>query len=274
MKLGKRLLALAVAMAMVFALAACGGSDTPESQQPEDTKVEQTQQPEPEKEEAAQPQATQEPEKEAEIQHPEKEPEAEVQHTESEPEEEPEKESQQESTFDAETAVTAEEIQDGVKYVFNAMPQNAQDIKALLEVYPQTDRHNTAAFFIAAVVRYIDDAEDGLAMIDALKGPQLMSDYDKSFIKERFSDKKYLPKAYFEGATPKNNYQPDSPWTLIIYDDPVSPPEGYSYVNVKTSGADSPRRICMRIKDDNHYLWEYNGILMSIRLPAEEDPWL
>ena len=29
----------------------------------------------------------------------------------------------------------------------------------------------------------------------------------------------------------------------------------------------------MRVKDGQNYLWEYNGALLSIKLPASEDPW-
>lgn len=176
--------------------------------------------------------------------------------------------------FDASSSFTVEETAEGIKYTFKVLPKSEENIQALLEYLPLTDRHNTAALFIVSLVQYIENSEAGLAMIDTLKGPQPLSDADKSFIQERLSDKLYLPKAYFEGAVPENNYVPDEPWVLIIYDDPVAAPEGYSYVNVRTSGAENPRRICMRIKDDNHYLWEYNGILLSIKLPAEEDPWL
>ena len=171
-------------------------------------------------------------------------------------------------------AVQRIEMPGGVKFVFSRFPENSADIKALLEVYPQSDKYNTAALFLSCLVRYVENADDGTSMIDALKGPQLLSTMDKMFLKDRFSDKKYLPRVYFEGAVPGNNYTPESPWTLIVYDDPVAPPEGYSYVHVKTSGADTPRRIVMRRKGDDHFLWEYNGVLMSVRLPAEADPWL
>ncbi|MBR5306511.1 MAG: hypothetical protein IKU47_06290 [Oscillospiraceae bacterium] len=235
MKLNKKLLLLVAVMALAFAVSACGGSEPPAPQPPE----------------------------------------SQTEHQQTVPEDKTETEQNTEAAVLFNTdLVSKEETADGVKYVFNALPQNADDINALLEVYPQSDKHNTAALFMASLVRYIENTDDGLAMIDALKGPQPLSDSDKAFIKERFSDKKYLPKAYFEGAVPENNYEPENPWTIIIYDDPVEAPEGYSYVNVKTSGADNPRRICMRIKDDNHYLWEYNGVFLSIRLPAEEDPWL
>ena len=245
MKLNKKILLLVTVLALVFAVSACGGSEPP-APQPAESQTEQQQTV---------------PEDKTETE----------QNTESK--QETEQKTEAAVLFNTDL-VTKEETADGVKYVFSALPQNADDINALLEVYPQSDKHNTAALFMASLVRYIENTDDGLAMIDVLKGPQLLSDGDKAFIKERFSDKKYLPKAYFEGAVPENNYEPENPWTLIIYDDSVEAPDGYSYVNVKTSGADNPRRICMRIKDDNHYLWEYNGVFLSIRLPAEEDPWL
>ena len=235
----KKILALLLAFAMVFSMVACSGETGGDTSRPDNTDVK--------------PQRT-----------PDEKPDEKPQET---PRPQPE------NSFDATSAVTVEQLDNGVKYTFSTLPQTVEDIEALIAVYPVTDRHNTAAFFIASLVHYIEDEQEGLAMIDVLKGPQKLSDTDKSFIRERFSDKQYLPKAYFEGAQPANNYEPDSPWTLIIYDDPVDAPEGYTYVNVKTSGADNPRRICMRLKGEENWLWEYNGVFMSIRLPADEDPW-
>ena len=178
-----------------------------------------------------------------------------------------------EEPFDAAEAVAVENIDGGIKVTFHQLPRTEKDMEALLELYPRSDARNVSAFFLASLVRYVDSPNDAFAMIDVLRGPQPMSDADKSFMKERLSDKLYLPRAYFEGAVPKNEYQPDEPWVLIVYDDPVPPPEGYSYTQVKTSGADNSRRIVTRLKDDLNYLWEYNGALLSIRLPASEDPW-
>ena len=235
----KKLLALLLCFAMMISLVACGGTEADGDENTDNP-----------------------PQSQQTVQDDSKQPE-----TTSEPD------PVVENNFDAAAAVTVEQLDNGVKYTFNSLPQTADDIEALISVYPVTDRHNTVAFFMASLVRYIEDTQEGLAMIDVVKGPQKLSDTDKAFIKERFSDKQYLPKAYFEGAQPTNNYEPDSPWTLIVYDDPVEAPEGYTYVNVKTSGADNPRRICMRLKDEENWLWEYNGVLMSIRQPASEDPW-
>ena len=176
--------------------------------------------------------------------------------------------------FDATQAVSLEVIEEGIRVTFRQLPQNASDMQAIIDIYSQKDARSVCAFFHAALVRYPNSPEDCFAMLDVLRGPQPLSDAEKAFIKERLSDKLYLPRAYFEGAVPKNEYQPAEPWTIIIYDDPVTPPEGYAYTMVKTSGADSSRRIVMRIKDGLNYLWEYNAALLSIRLPASEDPWV
>ena len=179
-----------------------------------------------------------------------------------------------EEGYDASEAVTVESVDGGIKVTFEQMPQTARDLQALLEVYPQTDARNAGAFFIASLVRYVDSADDGLAMIDLLRGPRPMNDMYKDFLKDRLREKSYLPGAYFEGATPENDYAPDTPWTLLVYDDPMNAEEGYLYIQVETTGADSRRRITLREKDGRYYLWEYSNVLTGIRLPASQDPWL
>ena len=167
-----------------------------------------------------------------------------------------------------------EEREDGILVTFYELPKDAQQMQSLTDFYGMEDARLVCALFHAALVRYPESAQDCYAMIDVLRGPQPMSDTEKAFMEERFSDKLYLPRAYFEGAEPENEYEPDMPWTIVIYDDPAAPPDGYAYVSVRTKGADNPRRIVMRKKGDNCYLWEYNGALLGIRLPASEDPWL
>ena len=256
MKKHNRLIGILLAAALMFSFTACGGNEPPAPAAPQQSpaqsieKNETPTQPESKPDESSEtvPEVTAEPEK----------PEENI----------------SENSFSAADAVTVEEVSNGVKYTFHTMPVNAQDIQALIDEFGLSDRHNTTAFFMAAYVRYAENEDDGLAMIDVLKGPQPLSDSDKAFIRERLSDKKYLPKSYFEGAKPENNYEPDTPWTIVVSDEAVSAPEGYSYTTVSSGGADSPRRVCLRIKGDDHYLWEYNGVFLSIRLPAEEDPWL
>ena len=178
------------------------------------------------------------------------------------------------SSFDAEAALTIEEQADSVKYIFHTLPQNAEELQALIEKHDLSNGKNTAAYLMVSLVRYIESEGDGHAMIDILRGPRPMSDTDKSFLKERFSDKKYLPMSYFQGAKAENNYMPEEPWSIVIYDDPVSAEDGYYYVHTESSGAENRRRVVLRVKDGQHYLWEYNGVMLSIQQPASEDPWL
>lgn len=181
--------------------------------------------------------------------------------------------SQQQGTFDAAQAVTVEAVDGGIQVIFDALPQTAADVEALLEYYPLSDPRHAGAFFIASLVRYVDSAADGLAMIDVLRGPRPMNGMEQDFIKDRLRDKTYLPGAYFEGAAPENDYTPDTPWTLIVYDDTMEAEEGYRYIQVATTGADSRRRITLREKDGQYYLWEYSNVLTGIRLPASLDSW-
>lgn len=180
----------------------------------------------------------------------------------------------QSEDFDAEQAVAIESVDGGIQATFQQLPQTAGDLQALLALYPQSDARHTGAFFLAALVRYVDSPEDGLEMIDILRGPRPMNDMDKNFIKDRLREKTYLPGAYFQGAAPENDYTPDVPWTLTVYDDPMEAEEGYLYIQVATTGADSRRRITLREKDGQYYLWEYSNVLTGIRLPASQDPWL
>ena len=258
MKFNKKILSVLFAAVLMFSFTACGGTEQPAPSEPQQSNVESTEK----NETPTQPESK--PDESAET----------LPDAETEAEKSEEKLPETETGFNAADAVTMEEVSKGVKYTFHTMPQTAADIQALVDEFGLSDRHNTTAFFMASYVRYAENADDGLAMVDVLKGPQPLSDSEKAFFKERLSDKKYLPKSYFEGAKPENNYEPDSPWTIVISDETVSAPEGYSYTTVSSGGADNPRRVCLRIKGDNHYLWEFNGVFLSIRLPAEEDPWL
>lgn len=139
--------------------------------------------------------------------------------------------SQQQETFDAARAVTVEAVDGGIQVIFDALPRTAGDIEALLEYYPLSDPRHAGALFIASLVRYVDSAADGLAMIDVLRGPRPMNGMEQNFIKDRLRDKTYLPGAYFEGAAPENDYTPDTPWTLIVYDDAMEAEEGYRYIH-------------------------------------------
>ncbi len=110
-----------------------------------------------------------------------------------------------------------------------------------------------------------------------LRGPKPMVPYDVQFLCDRLRGKSYLPKAYFEGATPENSYTPAQPYVLNVLSDPRPQDieEGYLRVFLKTAGADSPRPVKLRKKGSTGewFIWDYTSLLVGIRTPAAEDPW-
>lgn len=161
-----------------------------------------------------------------------------------------------------------------MQVIFSKLPETPEEFKALPQ-FDLTKPENTCALFLAALDLYVKDKDAGIAAINSLRGPRPMSPMEVQFIRDRLMDKAYLPLAYFNGAAPQNNYTPDTPYTLEVYDDPrpQDVEEGYTRRYLRTAGADSPRSITLRRKGAEWFLWEYAGILLSIRIPAKEDPW-
>lgn len=157
---------------------------------------------------------------------------------------------------------------------FNSTPATLAEFSAL----PQTDLsrpENTYAMLLLALNLYVKDKDAGIEAVNLLRGPRPLSVYEIQFLRDRLRDKVYLPLAYFDGATPQNNYTPTTPLTLQVFEDPVPQytEEGYLRLFLKTAGADSPRPVTLRRKGENWYLWEYSSILSGIRIPVKDDPW-
>ena len=158
---------------------------------------------------------------------------------------------------------------------FISLPKNLEELKTL----PQADLKSpegTAALTIAALDVYPENPEECYRMMDFLRGPRPLSNMEKQFIRDRFMDgKNYLARSYFKGATPKNEYKPDEPFTLVFSDSAAQiAEEGYKILNVKSGGADSPRSITLRNKPSTGewFLWE-QMLLAGIRIPESQDAW-
>ena len=153
------------------------------------------------------------------------------------------------------------------------LPETLEQFKAL----PQAALSNpfdTAAMTVLALCFYPQDSELCFSMLEYLRGPRPLSPYDKSFIKDRFRDADYVPRSYFKGATPQNDYQPSQPYAIKVAENPSSyTNENYAKLFVFSGGADNPREITMRLaKDGKWYLWE-QFILVGIRQPESQNPW-
>lgn len=134
---------------------------------------------------------------------------------------------------------------------------------------------DTAAMTVLALNMYPAHRDAALAALDFLRGPRPMSVLDKQFIADRFMDKKdYVPRSYFAGATPQNDYTPAQPLTIQISAGPYAyQNEGYAKLDLRSGGADSPRQVTLRLaKDGKWYLWE-QFLLPDIRKPESSNPW-
>ena len=161
-----------------------------------------------------------------------------------------------------------------MKITVSSVPTTSEEFSAL----PQNDLskpENTCTMFLLALALYLKDSNAGIAALNTLRGPRPLSNYDIQFLRDRLRGKSYLPLAYFDGATPANNYVPSTPLTLEVIADARAQDieEGYLRLFLKTAGADSPRPIKLRQKGDFWYLWEYSSILSGIRIPSEADAW-
>ncbi|MCQ2973291.1 MAG: hypothetical protein MJ211_00615 [Bacteroidales bacterium] len=155
---------------------------------------------------------------------------------------------------------------------FDKLPESVAELEAMPQA-SMTNPFEVAALVVAVLCHYEKDAQTCIDMINFLKGPQPLSPYDKQFLKDRLVGKYYVPRSYFAGTSPQNNYQPTMPYTVTVSDNPYSyQQENYVTLWLKSSGADSPRQIQMRKKGDQWFLWQ-NMLLPSIRIPAAEDPW-
>ena len=159
-------------------------------------------------------------------------------------------------------------------FTFSALPQNLAQLQALPEASLDS-AFKTTALTILALCRYESSPEDAFAMLDFLKGAAEVSGYEKQFIRERLQGKAYIPRSYLAGAMPQNGYQPSTPYTVTVIENPYSfDNENWATLYVASGGADNPRNIKLRKKPSTGQ-WFLNDIqcLSEIRLPTSEDKW-
>ena len=97
---------------------------------------------------------------------------------------------------------------------FPSVPFSLQAFQALPQALMETP-YDTASLTVLALSLYPGNRDLSLSALDFLRGPNPLSGIDKQFIADRFTDKKdYVPRSYFNGATPQNDYTPSQPWTV------------------------------------------------------------
>lgn len=161
-----------------------------------------------------------------------------------------------------------------VDVTFAKLPDSLEEFKALPQTACTTP-YDAAALTIVALSCYPKNKEMAFSMLDFLRGPRPLSPMDKQFINDRFMDgKDYVPRSYFKGAVPQNDYTPAVPYVITVSENPYSyQDQGYAKLFVQSGGADSPRAIQLRmLKDGKWCLWE-QFILSDIRQPESANPW-
>lgn len=159
-------------------------------------------------------------------------------------------------------------------FTFSALPTSVNELRALPEATLDS-AFKTTALTILALCRYEQDQAAALEMLDFLKGPAEVSTYEKQFIGERLRGKEYKARSFLSGATPENSYQPTTPYTITVSENPYSfDEENWATLYVTSGGADNPRPIKLRKKPSTGQ-WFLNDIqcLADIRVPVAEDPW-
>ena len=144
------------------------------------------------------------------------------------------------------------------RIVFDTLPQSYEQFINLPSAAMSTP-FQTAAMTVLALCFYPQNSELSLKMLDFLRGPRPLNGADKQFIADRFRAKDYVPRSYFVGSTPENEYS---------YEE-----QGIAKLFISSGGADSPRPIKLRkAKDGKWYLWE-QFLLTDIRKPESTNPW-
>ena len=157
---------------------------------------------------------------------------------------------------------------------FAALPQNLAELQALPEAALDSP-FKTTALTMAVLCAFESNPDGCMEMLDFLKGPVELSNYEKSFLRERLSGKYYKSFSFFAGATPENGYKPQVPYVIAVSENPYSfDEENWATLYVTSGGADHPRPVKLRKKPSTGQ-WFLHEILClaDIRVPKEEDPW-
>ena len=158
------------------------------------------------------------------------------------------------------------------------LPESLSALQELEEAKRGTPQ-GVAALTIAALCLYPRDKETCYEMLDWLRGPRPLSPMEKQFIRDRFMDNQdYIPRSYFAGAVPENDYTPSEPYTIQVTEGAHSRDQfdqGYITLYLKSGGADTVRPVTLRHKPstDEWFLWNHQGLLAGIRVPKSADPW-
>lgn len=136
--------------------------------------------------------------------------------------------------------------------VFPTVPDSFAGFTVLPQAAMATP-FQTAAMTVVALCVYPHSPDASIQMLNFLRGPRPLNGQEISFIRDRFRAKDYVPRSYFSGATPQNDYTPQQPYTIrVIADHNSFLTQGMAKLFIPSGGADSPRpSSCGRRRTEN-----------------------
>lgn len=162
---------------------------------------------------------------------------------------------------------------------FDKLPVTLTRFEEAQEQVSTTPQGAAAMFIIALRVRQLYPAEGLKCLVTSASetgvGKYETSDgetydgytvYNLDRIDEQLKRYPRLPYAYYKGATPENNYEPDKPYIIEFPSSGTATVESGLKLFVATEGADSDRPISVVQDDDG--LWrayEWSSLLMGLQ---------
>ena len=89
-------------------------------------------------------------------------------------------------------------------FTFADLPESLAQLQALPEA-ALTSPFQTAALTVCDLCAYGAEPTVGIEMLNWLKGPRPLTNYEISFLKDRFHEGIHVPFSYFADATPEND---------------------------------------------------------------------
>ncbi len=162
-----------------------------------------------------------------------------------------------------------------VSIVFDKLPKDLSELKNICGDFKDPKR--VAALVVAVLSSFNENKDNCVEMLNYLRGPKAIDEYDIEYISDRLKIFPYLINSYFDGATYANNYKPTMPYTVSVYEseeNEIIVSEGFLRLFLKSGGASNARGVKLRYKASSGewFLWDYL-IFADIKRPASDDPW-
>lgn len=140
-----------------------------------------------------------------------------------------------------------------------------------------------AALFVVALRIYAVDRSLGLKMISYLRNEEELEEKEiKNLLSDPLDKFRYIPLAFFKGATADNSYTPDMPYIITVKDDckrSLKRKFKTLYVGCPGAGMYRPitlekkkrRKINKNLLGDPWFVTEYGSLTLPVPPPAQKE---